>query len=485
MSEKKEVIGIIGTGNYGIAIGKRLLDYGYEIVYGSRNPNLDYLKECFQVVRNDGLFSVTSSAEAWKRADRIVFFAVTAFDSVYEGIVNEIVTSLKKKVTNKSKIVIDISNIVENSSAEKIKISNAEKLQNLFQARLEEQSVNCQINIVKGFNLTSAYTLSSSGESKESLTSGLNQTVPIAGDDFKSKESVIQFCNKIGFRAYDVGSLNGAALKLELVNKKTFNDWYYPSLMSLLFFLFNFAWIFFNYYFFPKKPHTFEKYLHDFSLLSHTNKVMGYTSLQLMAFVYFTSVLASVYQLVNSTKYKRFPKYLDFSLKSRKQFGLWAFYFATIHVIATIYIMNPLYLADWFRQPNKFSSLTILTLNGELALLIGILAFVLLIVLALTSINAIGSCLTWNEWRFVQTNLGLTALFLGLLHTAVMYTRIYNEKDKFNYSYAYLLTRAKLIACYFPLVTLALRFVFAYFPPISNRLDKIRLGLSQKESKKE
>ena len=256
-------------------------------------------------------------------------------------------------------------------------------------------------------------------------------------------------------------------------------------MLSLVFFLFNFVWIFINYFYFPKKPHTLEKYLHEFSLLSHTNKVAGYTSLQLIAFVYSTSILASIYQLSISTKYKRFPKYLDFCLKSRKQFGLWGFYFATVHAIATIYIMNPLYLADWFRKPTHFSALSILTINGELALLLGILAFVLLAILALTSINAIGSTLSWNEWRFVQTNLGLTSLFIGFLHCAVMYIRIYNEMEKYHYSLIYMLTRAKLIALYFPFLVIMLRFVFAYFPPISNRLEKIRNGMLPANKKKQ
>jgi len=39
-----------------------------------------------------------------------------------------------------------------------------------------------------------------------------------------------------------------------------------------------------------------------------------------------------------------------------------------------------------------------------------------------------------------------------------------------------LLTRVKLIALYFPLLVLVLRFLFAYFPPLSKRIQMIRDG---------
>jgi metalloreductase STEAP1 len=251
----------------------------------------------------------------------------------------------------------------------------------------------------------------------------------------------------------------------------------------MAFLAFNFVWIFFHYFQFPKKPLTFQQYLNDFSLLSHTNKVLGYTSLQLLAFVYFATAVASVYQLIYSTKYQKFPKYLDWWLKTRKQFGLLAFFLAGLHAIATIYIVNPFYLADWFRTPDQFSNLKILTLNGEIALILGILALAFMIILALTSINSIGNSLTFGEWRFVQSNLGIFSLILGTLHTIVMYSRIYGEKDKFNYNLTYLVTRVKMIAFIFPVFVLFSRLLLGYFPPLAQRIEKIRYGMINSKAK--
>ena len=227
------------------------------------------------------------------------------------------------------------------------------------------------------------------------------------------------------------------------------------------------------------------EYLCKFSLLSHANKVFGFTALQLLAFVYLASVFASVYQLINGTKYKRFPKYLDNWMKTRKQFGLWAFYFATFHVIASILVTNPSYMDGWFRPvynktgANSFG-LTKMSLHGELNVLTGIIAYLMMVLVALSSINSIANSLNWSEWRFVQSNLGLGCLAMGLTHDLVMYLRIYLEK---NYSFTYLVTRVKLIAIYFPLLVLILRFIFSCFPPLGNRIKKIRDGTIIKHDK--
>lgn len=77
-------------------------------------------------------------------------------------------------------------------------------------------------------------------------------------------------------------------------------------------------WVFWIYFWFPKKPVSFQTYLKDFSLLSHLNKVLGFSSLQILAFVYLGSVFASLNQLKSGTKYQRFPPYLDFWLSTSK-----------------------------------------------------------------------------------------------------------------------------------------------------------------------
>ena len=287
---------------------------------------------------------------------------------------------------------------------------------------------------------------------------------------------------KIGYEANDIGDLKQAT-KLEYSNESVFSEWFYPSIFSLLFFLFNFIWVFIHYYYFPKKEKTFVQYVKDFSLLSHLNKVLGFTSLQLLAWVYFGSVLASIVQLINGTKYKRFPKCLDTFLKNRKQYGLWAFLFASVHMILTIYVTNPGYLSYWFIKQNEFSKLTLM---GDLSLITGTISYLLFVLIALSSINSIAKSLNWKEWNFVQTKIGLICLLSGMIHTGVMYLNIFLQRNvgNNNYSVVYLLTRVKLYGVYFPFIVLFLRLLFV-LPPLSRKIDRIRSGSIVKNQKEQ
>jgi predicted dinucleotide-binding enzyme len=314
--ETKERVAVIGTGNYGIAIGKRLLDYGYDVVFGSRTPNKNYLEECL----NTNSFEVAKISEAFYKSDKFVFLALSAKN--YEQFVNEINLNENETSLNdsnfvvdlkKSKIIIELSNLSDEKNEQ---ISNAEKLENLIKYNTVTKNDNLlsNIRIVKGFNLVNAYTMSANYSEKK----GNTETIPIAGNDKVSKEEIIKLANRIGFQGIDIGPLKNS-LQLELSNIKTFNEWHYPIILTALFVLFNLIWVFFWYYFFPKKPHTFEQFIVKFSPLEHLNKVLGFSSLQILAFVYLASIIAGIYQLKNGTKYKRFPKYLDYWLKTRKQ----------------------------------------------------------------------------------------------------------------------------------------------------------------------
>ena len=477
----KEIIGIIGTGNYGIAIGKRLIHYGFKVAYGSRSPNCNYVSECLNIRNNENekeqLFSVTSIEEACLRSDNVIFLAVSADYEIHEKILNELILSMKSKnnmLETKRKILVDVSNMSDDEKDKKCKVSNAEKFIKHLEAKLSESCVHSsRITVVKGFNMLNAYSMSNYA------VKGSIETVPIAGDDIKAKEYIINLCNQIGFQGVDYGCL-GNSFELELSNKSTFDEWAYPSLICIVFVFVNFVWSFFWYYLFPKKHKPFSKFLEEFSLMSHLNKVLGFSALQLLAFVYLGSVMAGVYQLIYGTKYKLFPKYLDFWLKARKQFGLWAFLIASSHVFMTIFITNPSYLGDWYQKIDNTTSgnafgLTHMTLHGEINVLTGISAYIIMTLIALSSINSIANSLNWSEWRFVQSGLGILCLVMCFLHDFSMYLRIFLTRR--SYGTVYLVTRIKLIGLYFPLIVLLLRFIFAYFPPISIKINRVRNGM--------
>lgn len=470
---------IIGTGNYAISIAKLFLHYGHEVIFGSRNPNINYLKQNLSEF-NEKNFNVVSIENAWYQSESFIFMAISADEAIYESFTEKISELIAKSDQATNKIIVEISN---SSNDQSNQISNAERLQNLFKDKLNEKSKNSEINVIKAFNLINAYSLSSSFASPTKANlANVEFRVPVAGDSMIAKQKLIDLCSQVGILAYDYGNLQDS-FTLEKANSSTFSEWKIPSLISFGFLAFNFIWVFLIYFYFPKKPLTFYEYLSDFSLLSHTNKVLGFTTLNLLAFVYFAYVIASVYQLKYGTKYKNFPNWLDKWLKSRKQLGLLAFSIGTFHAIASLFVTNPQYLKDWHYKLS--TGVGRMTLNGELNILTGITAYLLMVIVALTSINSIGNSLNWSEWNFVQSKMGISCLTVGLLHDALMYFRIYNEKDENNYSFVYLITRVKLIAIYFPLIVLLARFILAYCGPVCNKLEKIRNGSIVKFNSKE
>jgi predicted dinucleotide-binding enzyme/DMSO/TMAO reductase YedYZ heme-binding membrane subunit len=462
------------------------MHYGFHVVFGSRNPNISYLKQC---LGRDSELEADSIQNAWLRSDRIVFIAVNAESSVYERLVDEIFKDIGLTSAHRAKIAIDISNkqLSNSKTSSNADISNAELLQQLFDRKIDSLvSANAgvdlkseihRVSVVKGFNLVNPYVMSlGCGENK-----GSNEAISIelAGDDESAKECIAKFSHKIGFKTNDVGPLK-SSLRLETLNLLTFDDWQYPSLFCIGFFLFNFTWILANHYFFSQRPYKLSEFLYDLSLTKLLTRVSGFTALHLLAIVYLASLFASLYQLYYDSKYRLFPKYLDFWLKSRKQLGLWAFLIASFHIILTIYTTSPAYVTPWYRdlnKPNKFN-LTRMTLNGEMNILTGVLTYLLMSLVALSSINSIALSFNWSEWRFVQTKIGVACLAMGLCHVISMYTRLLLERQKYNYTPSFLLTRGIFYALFLPNIVLIGRFIFGYFPPIKNRIERIRKGKS-------
>ena len=146
-----------------------------------------------------------------------------------------------------------------------------------------------------------------------------------------------------------------------------------------------------------------------------------------------------------------------------------------------MFTTNPAYVSDWYLKlaiNQTISEMPKLTIHGEVNLITGIISYIPMSLVALSSINSIANSLNWSEWRFVQTKLGVFSLCMGLTHTVSMYLNIFLKRHANDYSTPlYFLTRVKLMSGYFPAIVLFSRFLFAYFPPISKRIENIRKGI--------
>ncbi|KAM6202300.1 STEAP1 protein [Rhynchocyon petersi] len=157
------------------------------------------------------------------------------------------------------------------------------------------------------------------------------------------------------------------------------------------------------------------------------NKVLPVVSITLLALVYLPGVIASVVQLHNGTKYKKFPHWLDRWMLARKQLGLLSFFFALLHAIYSLsYPMRRSYrykLLNWayqqVQQKKEDAWIEHDVWRMEIYVSLGILALAILALLAVTSIPSVSNSLTWREFHYIQSKLGMVCLLLGTMHAMI------------------------------------------------------------------
>ncbi len=179
----KPVVAIIGTGDMGDSLGPRFVELGYEVVYGSREPDGDKAQAVVQLT--GGNSRATSQREAAQAGD-IVILAVPwpAMETVAQNL---------GPLDNK--IVIDISfpqkqgedgyyvPLLETSSAEMI------------------QQWNPGARVMKTFALQASYVIDDPG------VVGGPVTIPIAADDREAKEQIAGIIVEMGLDPVDAGPL--------------------------------------------------------------------------------------------------------------------------------------------------------------------------------------------------------------------------------------------------------------------------------------
>ena len=179
----KPVIAIIGTGDMGDSLGPRFVELGYEVVYGSRNPDGEKAQSVLKAT--GGNSRVTTQYDAAQAGD-IVILCVPwpAMETVAQSL-----GSLD------GKIVIDISfphkqgedgyyvPMLETSSAEMI------------------QEWNPGARVMKTFALQASYVID------DPDVVGGPVTIPITADDREAKEQIAHIIIEMGLDPVDAGPL--------------------------------------------------------------------------------------------------------------------------------------------------------------------------------------------------------------------------------------------------------------------------------------
>lgn len=180
-----DTIAVIGTGDVGGALGPKFAAQGHTIVYGSRDPERNKVKE---LVANTGEgASATTPADAAAQAD-IVVLAVPGL------MVEEITRSLGDL---SGKIIIDPTNPLQrrmNRLEHAVDTSNAEII----------QAAAPGAYVVKAFNTLNWETM------VDPSSAGGPVSIPLVGDNARAKEKVAELVAGMGLEPIDVGPLRDA-----------------------------------------------------------------------------------------------------------------------------------------------------------------------------------------------------------------------------------------------------------------------------------
>lgn len=137
----------------------------------------------------------------------------------------------------------------------------------------------------------------------------------------------------LGLTPLDKGSLL-AAQEIENYPLQLFPMWKFPIFLSLglttFFFLYCLVLDIIYTYIYEKNDFSF------FIAITIPNRVCPVMALILLALVYLPGIFAAIIQLYRGTKYRRFPDWLDKWMLCRKQLGLIALAFASLHVLFTL-----------------------------------------------------------------------------------------------------------------------------------------------------
>ncbi len=353
-------VAVLGTGMYGRALAYRLrMNNEIEVRVGSRNPT----------------DSQVTQIEAVKGAS-VVFLAIPA--SAHAAVIHSIGPHLSPRT-----VVVDISNHALCAPPPKnATTSIAHKLQ---------QIVPKGIIVAKAFNTLSSYALT---------TSKRPPIVQIACDSSAGVDVVSAVCIRAGLVPVHHGDLS-AAVELEAKPHRLFPTWRSSVYVSLVVFGW---WLLYNTLAGfvihgprggPSRP--WRKWPFEVFM-----SATGEASMTLFALTFLPGPVAGIIQLFRGSASKPFGRFFGGWLDMRKELGVVAFFFASMHACAGAISkahLNP--DSDW-KEHAYFT--------------LGILSYAAFTVLAVSTSQSVADSMSWKEFRAVFSWLGTAGLVFGVLH---------------------------------------------------------------------
>ena len=192
-------IAVIGTGNVGEALGPEFAAQGHTVVYGSREPGRQDVKDL--VARTGHGASAATQREAVMGADIVVI-------AVPGGAAEEVVKGLGDL---SGKIIIDPTNRVLRRQTGGDGYVDYDKPANASSNAELIQSLAPNAKVVKAFNTLNVRQM------VDPETSGGAITIPIVGDDAAAKATVAGLIKGMGLEVVDLGPLRFAHVLEEML----------------------------------------------------------------------------------------------------------------------------------------------------------------------------------------------------------------------------------------------------------------------------
>ncbi|ERK06191.1 putative oxidoreductase [Pantoea sp. AS-PWVM4] len=188
MAETLPRIGIIGAGSMGGTLGRLWVKAGYPVFFSSRHP-----QELQPLIASLGPLAKGGTPQQAAEFGEVVVMAVPY------GALPALGKTLKEAL--KDKVVLDVANPYPQRDGD-VATQALQVGSGVYSARLFPQA-----RVVRGFNSIAASSLSSNAH-----RTGDALAVPLAGDDRKALDTVIQLTKAAGFAPVVVGDLSKASL---------------------------------------------------------------------------------------------------------------------------------------------------------------------------------------------------------------------------------------------------------------------------------